>query len=410
MPTFKDIISELDAIAKSASDGSEAITGAPVSQMPGAENDKSAPGGATSPDPKVKDETIDNEKSRSTEGAKPDGDIPASNANKYEANEPVLTPEKKPAETADANAKEASSKGNSIVDFILSKKAEKQAQPQKADKPVAQAAEKTAAPAQKQAGGDTITLDMGLLAKIAAITLADEEGQWAVQQALTKRAGAEFAMEVLDTLEKRAAEEQARADFIKGAQDAEQMIGDAQEAQGAADAEAALGVQDDASAAQALGSPEAQEALASELDQYSPEEIAQAVQDLAAEGQIPPEQAQEVIQEVMSGAQAEGQPDEISEEDLAEVITQAVEEGKIKPEDAQALVQAIAEDGGSEQTDQALAADVANAAPAEGEGAAAADSDPAKGEDTAAADAEAEKQAAANRASFKQSLIDILRK
>ena len=402
MPTFKDIISELDAIAKSASDGSEAITGSPVSEMPGAENDKPAPGGATSPDPKVKDETIDNEKSRSIEGATPDGDIPASNANKYEANEPVLTPEKKPAETADANAKEASSKGNSIVDFILSKKAERTAPPQKAQTaPAAPAAEKTAAPAQKQAGGDTITLDMGLLAKIAAITLADEEGQWAVQQALTKRAGAEFAMEVLDTLEKRAAEAQARADFIKGAQDAEQMIGDAQEAQGAADAEAALGVQDDASAAQALDSPEAQEALANELDQYSPEEIAQAVQDLADEGQIPPEQAQEVIQEVMSGAQAEGQPDEISEEDLAEVITQAVEEGKINPEDAQALVQAIAEDGGSEQADQALASDVAAAAPAEGGEAAAAPE---------AAAAEAEKTAAANRASFKQSLIDILRK
>lgn len=393
MPTFQEILTQLDTFAKSAEAESENITGEPVSSMPGAENDKPAPTGATEADPKVKDDTIDNMKSRTTDGATPDGDIPASNTNKYEADEPVLTADKKPELSTDVNAKTAASKANGIVDFILSKKAAKPApaaKPEPAQKP---------APAQKQAAPEnSITLDMGLLAKIAAITLADEEGQWAVQQALTKRAGAEFAKEMLDTLEKRAAEAQAQEDFIKGAQDAEAMIGDMQEAQGAQDAEQAIGDMQEAQ-----GAEDAEQALVDELDQYSPEEIADAVQQLANEGNIPPEAAQQVISEIDSSAQAEEPSDEISEEDLAEVITQAVEAGKLTPEDAQALAASIAEDSSADQADQALQQDVAQATAGEDAAAAGAGEGAA-----AAAPTEAEKTASANRASFKQQLVDIL--
>lgn len=383
--TIRDLIAELDAFEKSAS----AMDG--VDSLPGSENDKPIPAGATSSDPKVKDDTIDNTEHQSTDGAKADGDVPASNVNKYEADEPVLNADKKPLDSADANAKEASSKGNDLVDFILNAK-----QAQADAKAVKQASPAPATPA-----AETITLDMALMAKIAAITLADEEGQWAVQQALTKRAGAEFAEEILDLLEKRAQEEQAAADYAQGAADAEAMLGDMEEAQGAADAEAMIGGMEeaqgaaDAEALLANASEEDLEAASAEamtrtLEDYSTEEIAEAVSELAAEGQIPEDQASELLatlSESPDGATADG---EVTEEDLAEAIVEAVESGELTEEDAQALVQAIAEESAaSETTDQALAEDVAGAAASEA--------------------AEAEKAASA-RASFKQQLVDVLRR
>ena len=404
--SIRDIMTQLDAFVDSATKQANATEG--IDSLPGSENDKPIPSGATEPDPKVKDDTIDNGEHKSTEGAKPDGDIPASNANKLEANEAAVTPDTKPLDTADANAKEAAAKkANDIVATILkAKQAEKKAATAKPAAPAAKPAEKKAAP---DAG--TITLDMAMLAKIAAITLADEEGQMAVQAALTKRAGAEFANEILDVLEKRAADEQARYEFEKGAQDAEAMIGDLQEAQGAADAEQALAdagiaAGDEAAAAGAAGDDAGSiEDAAAALDDYSADEIVEAVQELADEGQIPPEQAQAVVEAVTEAAQAEGNPGEVSEEDVAEALTEAVESGELTEEDAQALVQAIAEGGGDAAADQQLAADVAGAGSAS-EGEAAANAEAA---DAAQKEAAEKKAAAEKRAAFKDQLIAVLK-
>ena len=396
--SIRNLMNELEAFASEAEKQANAMEG--IDSMPGSENDKPIPAGATKSDPKVKDDTIDNEEHKSLSGAEPGSDFPANNANELQADEAALTPDKKPLDTADANAKEASALGNSLVDMILKTK-EAKAEP-------AKPAEKQAAP---EAG--TITLDMALMAKIAAITLADEEGQLAVQQALTKRAGAEFAEEVLDILEKRAAEEQAAYEFEKGAQDAEAMIGDLQEAQGAADAEAALGAQgdamaDDAGAAEAGAVDDA----AAALDDYSAEEIVEAVNELAQEGQIPPEQAQAVIEAVSQGAEGEGSPEDISEEDLAEAIVEAVESGELTEEDAQALVQAISEGGGDAEADQALAQDVAGAGADAEVGAGEADDGaaPEESEKAAAVKRAAAKAAAEKRASFKEQLVKVLKK
>jgi hypothetical protein len=407
--TIGALISELDAFCKTAEEReSENITGTSPSSLPGAENDKKIPTGATKADPKVSDPQINSSGNRTLTGAKNGGDFPASNANTYKADEPVLTPDTKALDSTDANAKEAAYKGNNIVDFILGKKASSKKS------------------ASYNHAAEPITVDMALMAKIAAITLADEEGQFAVQQALTKRAGAEFAEEVLDTLEKRAEEEELNYAWIKGAEDAEQMIGNIQEAQGAADAEEALG-----NAAEAQGVADAEEAMGDvedaecdenaecdqddeddgELDDYSPDEIIEAVQELADEGTIPPEQAQEVISAVSGAAQEDGNPGEVSEEDLAEAIVEAVESGELSEEDAQALVEAIAEESDvSDTTDEALADSVAEAQGA-------ADAEEAIGdvaEAQGAADAEAaladaaQKQASANRELFKRQLINIL--
>lgn len=425
-----DLFEELKAYADDTIKQANALEG--IDSMPGSENDKPIPAGAENPDPKVKDETIDRPAKDTIEGAKPGSDFPANNANELQADQPALTPDKKPLDTADANAKEASVKGNNLVQLILKTKqaaeakkaeeAQKEAAAKKPATPVQAAAPvQTAVPATKEAApadADTIKLDMAMMAKIAAITLADEEGQLAVQQALTKRAGAEFAEEVLDILEKRAAEEQAAWEFEKGAQDAEAMIGDMQEAQGAADAEAAMGDLAEANGAAATEAGAAGdeagsiEDAAAALDDYSAEEIVEAVNELAQEGQIPPEQAQAVIEAVTQGAEGEGSPEDISEDDLAEAIVQAVDSGEMTEEDAQALVQAISEGGGDPEADQALAADVAGAGAGEGE--AAAEAAPEGGEKAAAAKAEAEKQAAAKaaaekRAAFKAQLAAVLK-
>lgn len=424
--TVGSIMDELDAFQKQAQASLEGID-----SMPGSENDKPIPAGATNPDPKVKDPTIDQPAERTLSGAKPGSDFPANNINETEAGQPALTPEKKPLDTADANAKTAAA-GNSIVEFILKTKKEN------AEKTAAEAAAKEAAakeaaakeaaakatasaapdaqpavPAEKKAApAQTISLDMALMAKIAAITLADEEGQQAVQAAIAKRAGAEFANDIMDTLEKRAAEEQAAWEFEKGAQDAEAMIGDLQEAQGAEDAEAMLGGAGDAAAAEAGAAsaegdiPMSGEEAAAALPDYSADEIVQAVNDLAADGTIPADQAQEIIDSVAQAAGAEGSPEDISEEDVAEALIQAVESGNMTPEQAQAVAEGVSEGGGDPEADQALMNDVSSAGAEGGEAAAAAEAEKA----AAIKEAAAKKEAAEKRAAFKAQLVAVLKK
>lgn len=355
-----DLLGQLDRFTKLAQEReSENITGQDPDSMPGAENDKPIPAGATKDDPKVKDDTINNTDARNLDGAKPGSDAPVVEQG-LEASESVLNPDKKPLDTADANAKEASDLGNSLIKTILETK---QAAQKKAAAP-APAAKAPEAQTQKQAApADKISVDMAMLAKIAAITLADEEGQLAVQSALTKRAGAEFAAEVLDTLEKRAAEQAA---FEKGAQDAEAMIGDAQEAQGAADAEAALadaGAAEGADAAAVEGG-DAEDGVGDELDEgaslddFSPEEVAEAVQEMAQDGQISPEDAQAVIEAIQEQAGEQGEADDLSEEELAEQLQAAVDNGQLTEEDLQNVIQELSEGGADEGAVNELAGDV----------------------------------------------------
>lgn len=406
MATIGSIMDELDAFQKQAQASLEGID-----SMPGSENDKPIPAGATNPDPKVKDPTIDQPAERTLSGAQSGSDFPANTINETEAGQPALTPEKKPLDTADANAKTAAA-GNSIVEFILKTKKEN------AEKKAAEATAKTAAPvaptaqpappAEKKAAPDagTIKLDMALMAKIAAITLADEEGQQAVQAAIAKRAGAEFAEEIFDVLEKKAAEAEAEAQFIKGAQDAEAMIGDLQEAQGAEDAEAMLGGAGDAAAAEAGAAgaegdiPMSEEEAAAALQDYSADEIVQAVNDLATDGTIPADQAQYIIDSVTQAAGAEGSPEDISEEDVAEALIQAVESGDMTPEQAQAVAEGVSEGGGDPEADQALMNDVSSAGAEGGEAAAAAEAEKAA----------SVKEAAEKRAAFKAQLVAVLKK
>ena len=360
-PLVEDLFGQIDAFIKLAQEReSENITGQDPDSMPGAENDKPIPEGATKDDPKVKDDTINNTDARNLNGAEPGSDAPVVEDG-LQASEAVLNPDKKPLDTADANAKEASALGKNLLDTILQTKKQAEEAKKQAEAPKKQE-EKAEDGAQKQAAPtDRINVDMAMLAKIAAITLADEEGQLAVQSALTKRAGAEFAADVLNVLEQRSNE---YASFEKGAQAAEEMIGDLQEAQGAADAEAALadaGVADAAAADAGADAAAADVAGADDgasLDDFSPEEVAQAVQEMAADGQISPEDAQAVIEAVQEQAASEGEADDLGEEELAGALEEAINNGELTEEDVQGIVQALSEGAADEGAVQELASDV----------------------------------------------------
>ena len=372
------------AEAKTAEDPSN------FDSFPGAENDKPVSAETKKPDPEVKEE---GPASRTeVTGAEPGSDAPVQQDHLYEADEPVLTPEKKPAESDDANAKEASANPDvtkvatdilSIIKGAMAKKAaakpaeakkagkpeEKTAEAKKADKPEEKTAEakkadkpeeKTAAAPvskttkpEKKAENNMISLEQKILDKIASVRMA-------------KQAGANDAAALI----------KAANDYNRGAQDAVALLTKlAQDAgmqtpeeAGAADAEA--GIADAAAAAGDAGAAD---------EQVTPEEVAQAVGELVQEGQISEEDAAELIGQI-DGGEGGGEGD-VSEDEIAEGIAQAIESGELSEDEAQQLVQELVDAGADESVADQVAADGDAGAAAEDAGAAA--------EEAGAADAEA---------------------
>lgn len=202
------------AEAKTAEDPSN------FDSFPGAENDKPVPAETKKPDPEVKEE---GPASRTeVDGAEPGSDAPVQQDHLYEADEPVLTPEKKPAESDDANAKEASANpdvtkvATDILGIIKGAMAKKAAAAKPAEKPAEKAAEaktdkpaeKTAAAAvskttkpEKKAENNMISLEQKILDKIASVRMA-------------KQAGAADAAALI----------KAASDYNQGAQDAVALL------------------------------------------------------------------------------------------------------------------------------------------------------------------------------------------
>lgn len=372
MSAIAEVLRELDGINKLAEEQeSQNIVGQDPGSMPGSENDKPAPSEATNPDKEVADKDVGGEKNRSIADAKPGSDAPVTQSGLYEADEPVLTPDKKPVDSEDYKAKTASDLANNMVSKILNAK-KAAAQPAKAAQP-AQAAQPAAPAKQAAAGKDTIQLDMEVMAKIASIALADEEGQIAIEKCLHKRAGADFTAELFGVLEKRAAEKQAQLDFEKGAQDAEAMLGDLEEAQGAADAEEALagaaaeggdeGAPEDAGLDDA-GLEGGGDEEVPDLSQFSADQLAEAAQELAADGTITQDDADAIIEAVSESAAEEGGEDDLSEEEMADAFDQAMANGQLTEEDAQAIIQQLSDEGADGGAVEELAGDVGGGEPA----------------------------------------------
>ena len=217
-----------------------------------------------------------------------------------------------------------------------------------------------AAPAaddDKQAQADNpLELTQDVLAKIASVILSNEEGWNFVEQSLTKEAGAEAARETITTLQKQAEEIEKQAAYGQGQEDAEMLIQQmvqvkqAEDAQaiyeaGAADAAQALGVgQQDL---QKLGQMMADESLAG----LAGGEGAEGLEGL--EG-MPEEGGEEVVDDM--GGMPEDE--DISEEELMQALQELAAEGQIDEEDIAAIMEYIT---------QAESATGAEEAPMEGE-------------------------------------------
>lgn len=321
------------AEAKTAEDPSN------FDSFPGAEKEKPVPAEAKKPDPEVKEE---GPASRTeVAGAEPGSDAAILNDHLYEADEPVLNPDKTPITSADAFTdapNEVSKTAADILNIIKNNIKEKRAE------------------------NDTMSLNDNILNKIASVKAARE-------------AGAADALAFIKLAQEQAAAEEAAAN-------------EAAEAQGAADAEAAINGA--AAAADA-------EAGAADADaEVTPEEVVQAVSDLVEEGQISEEEGAEVINNIVANVAGEADTAEdapVDEEQIAEGIAQAIENGELTEEEAQQLVSELVDAGADEGLPEDLAAAEGEVAPedqgaADAEAAIADAADAAASEEQGAADAD----------------------
>lgn len=317
------------AEAKTAEDPSN------FDSFPGAEKEKPVPAEAKKPDPEVKEE---GPASRTeVAGAEPGSDAAILNDHLYEADEPVLNPDKTPITSADAFTdapNEVSKTAADILNIIKNNIKEKRAE------------------------NDTMSLNDNILNKIASVKAARE-------------AGAADALAFIKLAQEQAAAEEAAAN-------------EAAEAQGAADAEAAI--HDAATAADAeAGTEDAGDAEDAEV---TPEEVVQAVSDLVEEGQISEEEGAEVINNIVAGVAGEADTAEeapVDEEQIAEGIAQAIESGELTEEEAQQLVSELVDAGADEGLPEDLAAAEGEVAP-EDQGAADAEAAIADAADAAASE------------------------
>ena len=387
---MKQFIDKFKAMEKVANEtlaaNPEALVG--IDSLPGAEHDAKVPEEAKKPNAEVAQGQPAG--ATTAAGAVSGGDAKPLNEGKLEMDQALTNPEKKPLITDDAlTAKTANARLTGLVNDLLADiKAgtQKQAAAQKQDDAKKQAAAKkqeSAEGAQKQAGTEQkakITLDDETISKLAAAQATFMMGRAAAEEALNNEAE-----------KKAAARNLIKAACIKAAQEqgldpaaAEAAAENAMAAAGAAPADAAADAGADAGAGAA-------DATAQLPDDVTEEELATAIVDLVSSGELDPDTAKALVEEI-AGDSGEGAP---SEDQAAEIIAQGIESGEITPEQAQEIAAAI--EGGADADAGAAAEAGAAAADAEAQGAADAEAaiQDAKDEAQGAADAEAAMKVAA---------------
>lgn len=349
--TMGQILAETEAFIKNSSAQYKKTAGyAPASTvggdgsgMPGSECDKPINAGAKESNPEVADGLPNTTSGEGTNSEKLEG------ASALDVTQPVASPSKEPLISSDANAepKTGAAKTASIANDILASirgyQTKTAAAPvASAVKPATPAASTPAAPkapAKVAAAVAPVELTSDVLAKIASVILATEDGVDFAEACLTKAAGAEAAKETLEFLQKQAA-------YAQGQQDAEAMVSEfiAQE-QGAekqAGAEFQQGQQDAHNliklAVHRIQTNRGTARLVKLAQEVADESIGDGSEGaVPAEGSgLPPE---------MASAPAD---EEISPEELQQALEELVQEGQITPEAAQSIVDAIqaAEQGG----------------------------------------------------------------
>jgi hypothetical protein len=274
---------------------------------------------------------------------------------------PAKMPVEKPLITDDANAKEAGAAtlANSILGDIRAHQAAKKAaapapkpeQPKVAETPKAPEAPKVAdAPAAAKVEpkvaaeeGPALELTTDVLAKIAAMVLATDEGADYVEQILHKYAGAEAAQETLGFLAEQSALAEKQAAEAMGAHDAEVAMQQQAYVQGQLDVLAKVAESQGKTLDQFLKELDANQGTFAKLGQ----EVADAsIADLMgmqdAGGAAP---ADEISPEV-AGSDPGADPTaaggaEISPEELAQAVEMLVQEGTLDPNEAAAIMEAL---------------------------------------------------------------------
>ena len=390
--------------------------------FPGAENDKPVAAETKKPDPEVKDEGPASRTEAS--GAEPGSDDKVNQDHLYEADQPILTPEKKPTDSADANAKVAESKEQnpevtkiaseimSVIKDALTKKAQeaKPAEEKKAEEKDAKCGKKsevctnpadckTSECGKKSEGcknpADCKTSECskkseGCKGSAKADSIVKKVKDAICKKAAEKRAKDEQISLGKKILDKIAEARQAKIEKEAGAHDALTLLKAASEYnRGANDAKALIQklaqaleesaasgdatTEDGAVAPEAAGAADAEAAIADAAmaadaegsdDQVTPEEVAQAVTELVNEGQISDAEAATLVEQLGGGEEASG---EVSEEDLANGIIQGLESGAISEEEAQQLVPELVVAGADDDLKEEVSEDAnaANAAAAD---------------------------------------------
>ena len=405
---MKQFIDKFKAMEKVANEtlaaNPEALAG--VDSMPGSEHDAKVPAEAKKPDPEVAQGQPAG--ATSAEGAVNGGDAKPLNEGKLEMDQPLENPEKKPLITDDAlTAKVANDQLVGLVkDLLADLKTEKQAQCGGGAAPAAKPAPAAASEKKEEKkdegkdgkGGEkkaspenVIKLDDETIAKLAAAQVAFANGRAAAEKVIKQASGKKenaLTPEDARALIKAACVKEAQEQGLDPAaaeaavDNAMLTAGVAPEAAaadaGAAAADAGAAAADAGAAGAAAADAGAADAGAAELpEDVTEEELATAIVDLVTSGELDPDAAKAIVEEIAGDDGAAGP----TEDQAAEIIAQGLESGEITPEQAQQIAAAV--EGGA--ADSSAAAADAGAAAAD---AAAADAGAAAA-DAGAADAEA---------------------
>jgi len=417
MKQFIDRFKSLEKVAnETLAANPEALVG--VDSLPGSEHDAKVPEEAKKPDEEVTQGQPAGATSAS--GAVNGGDAKPLNEGKLEMDQPLLNPEKKPLITDDAlTAKVANARLVGLVNDLLADikgGTQKQAEQKKTD--TAATSAKAEKPVETKKVADVhqkISLDDETISKIAAAQATFMLGREAAKKVLSKKAGddAKASVEaarklIKDACVKAAQEQGLDPEAASAAADnAMAMAGVAPEVAadaGAAEADAGAAAVDAGAAEAAAGDAGAAAADAGAAEAAIPEdvteeELATAIVDLVSSGELDPDTAKALVEEIADDAGAgEAAP---TEDQAAEIIAQGIESGEITPEQAQDIAAAIEGGAGEEAAagDAAAAEGAAAAADAEAQGAADAEAaiQDAADEAQGAADAEAAMKAAAEQ-------------
>lgn len=359
MKQFIDRFKAMEKIAnETLAENPEALVG--VDSLPGSEHDAKVPEEAKKPDEEVAQGQPAG--AASTAGAVNGGDAKPLNEGKLEIDQPLLNPEQKPLITDDAlTAKTANAHLASLVSDILkdiNAGTEKKAAAVE-QKPMTQAKEEKVA-----SGRNEIRLDEDTISKIAAAQAVFAAGRKAAESAV-KQANAAQTTDLSPSAAKKlikdacvkAAQEQGLdpASAAMAADNAMATAGMAPEEAAAADAGAAEAAAADAGAEAAAGGD------AGIPEDVTEEELATAIVDLVSSGELDPNTAKALVEEI-AGDEAGAGP---SEDEAAEIIAQGLESGEITPEQAQEIAAAIEGEGAADAGAEDAGAEAEGAAAAE---------------------------------------------